>query len=222
MLIQKSLREIQAKLEKYATASIPEILAVSKGQSPDKIKEAYAQGLRHFGENYLQDLEAKAAELKDLDIHWHFIGHIQTRKIPKIVEICDSIFALESLKHAQKISECAAKLSKSPYPIYISVNAADEEGKSGVKIDKCLEFVEQIKRLNLNLSIEGIMSVPPVKYSDDNCKEIPELYVRLRRLADQVGRGKLSLGMSRDLGIATQCGSDMVRIGTDLFGQRSR
>jgi pyridoxal phosphate enzyme (YggS family) len=190
------------------------LIAVSKGQSEAKIRDLYARGQREFGENYFQELEAKAAALADLkDLRWIFIGQLQSNKIQRIVRLAAEIQTAASEKHLRYIDRYAAEAGKVPYPVYIEVNAGDESTKAGVAVDEALALVQAGKTMP-NLEIEGLMAIPPGDVVD------PGLYALLRQLADQAGNGKLSLGMSGDYREALAAGSDCVRIGRSLFGAR--
>lgn len=196
-----------------------EILAVSKVHPSSAIREVYALGQRSFGENYVQELLAKAEELRDLDIYWSYIGHIQSNKIKNLVVAADEIQTLASLKHARLIHKHSESIGKSPFKVYIAVNAEGEDGKNGVAMDEVEDFCSQVQKECPNLKIMGLMCIPPKSYQD-NLEEPPQLYHKLRSLADQVGEGQLSLGMSGDLRIASAAGSNLVRIGTAIFGSR--
>lgn len=199
------------------------LLAVSKGQSADAIRAMRALGPREFGENYAQELLAKAESLRDLDIHWVFLGHIQSNKIKRVVEVAAEIQALDDPRHAALIARAARDCGKAPYPVYIAVNAGEESQKTGVEPADAPSFAAQIARDCPELDIQGVMSVPPFSYDDDQFTgEVPPLYRSLAEVASRVGRGKLSLGMSDDLVMAIAAGSTGVRIGRALFGERAR
>ncbi len=200
----------------------PELLAVSKTQDPIRIRELFALGQRRFGENYAQELLDKAGQLNDLDLEWVFIGHLQSNKIKKIVQVAHEIQTVASLQHAERIAKSALELGKTPFPIYLEVNAGDEDNKSGVAWDSVQELADAIQSKLPALKLEGLMAIPPSHFQDDSTPDVPKLYRDLRILASSVGEGKLSMGMSGDLRLAIQAGTDTVRIGTALFGPRAR
>ncbi|SMF82590.1 YggS family pyridoxal phosphate-dependent enzyme [Pseudobacteriovorax antillogorgiicola] len=197
-----------------------QILAVSKVHSTAKIREAYALGARYFGENYAQELASKAEELSDLtDIRWSYIGHIQSNKIRLIVEHANEIQSLASLKHGKLIAKAADEFNKPNYPVFIAVNAEGEASKNGIPLDQVSPFVTELEAHCPSLEVQGLMCIPPRHYQD-SLEKVPELYRELRNLANKVGQGRLSLGMSGDLRIAIEAGTDLVRIGTAIFGER--
>jgi len=212
--------KIAAFADQYDSKQEIQLLAVSKTQPAEVVSKLHKES-RHvsFGENYIQELEEKATQLKHLPIEWHFIGKLQSNKISRLVEICKCIQTVESEKHARYVAKYAKEFNKAPFPIYIAVNAGQEAQKSGVplsQVPKLALIIEQLPELKL----EGIMAIPPVHYSDENYEFPPELYQQLAALAKTTGKGKLSLGMSQDLKLAIQSGSSYVRIGRAIFGER--
>jgi pyridoxal phosphate enzyme (YggS family) len=205
--------------ELAGTLSHPELLVVSKGHGPDPLRALFSWGQTSFGENYAQELIAKSESLQDLPIRWVFIGHLQSNKIRKIVSIASEIQTVGSLKHAEQIARAARDCGKAPYPIWIEVNAAQEEAKHGCPMNEVLTLAATLKQ-NPDLRLRGLMAIPPSHFQDDSTPEVPELYHKLRKLADQVGDGQLSLGMSGDLGLSIRAGSNLVRIGTAILGPR--
>lgn len=203
----------------------PTLLAVSKGQPAAKIRELYQLGLRSFGENYAQELVTKAEELADLDISWHFIGHLQSNKIAKIVQVCRTIQSVASSKHAEAIQNYALKFNRPAIEIYLNVNAAREANKHGCTLDDVDRLAADITGRFQHLKLAGIMAIPPaellVNDRGGRVTEIPALYHNLRRVADRIGHKQLSLGMSADLELAIGAGSSLIRIGTALFGPRA-
>src|SRR4051812_35720669 len=117
---------ILAQIQQYAKSDkVPELLAVTKGQPAEKIRELFQLGQRRFGENYTQELMEKAQALQDLPIEWVYIGHLQSNKIRRIVEVTHEIQTVDSLRHAQKIASAARECGKTPFPIFLEVNAGD-------------------------------------------------------------------------------------------------
>ena len=205
------------------------LIAVSKGQSPEKIRDLYQRGQREFGENYLQELEVKAAGLADLpDLRWIFIGQLQSNKIQRIVAVASEIQTAASEKHLRYIDRYAREAGKHGFPLFIEVNSGGEASKAGVTADGVPELVAKVAVGDgmTGIRLQGIMAIPPVEITDEDFslaqKEPPELFRSMRRLADTVGMGKLSLGMSSDYRTALAAGSDCVRIGRSLFGERQK
>lgn len=185
----------------------------------EDIKLLYENGQKYFGENYAQELEKKAQALGELDIEWSYIGHLQSNKIKKIVRFASEIQGLASLKHAKIIDQELSHLGKEGYPVYLSVNLGNEAGKSGVSLERVSELAENIGSACPNLDIQGVMAIPPASFNDD-LGEVPQAYLALRQKASAIGKGLLSLGMTNDLNIAIAAGSNIVRIGTAIFGPR--
>lgn len=220
---QDRLRGITERLGR-STSSV-RLLAVSKTHSAESIATLYGLGVREFGENYAQELAKKSGLVGHLGVRFVFIGTVQSNKIPLIVQHAAEIQSVASLRHAKLIAHEAARLGKVPYPVYLLVNAGDEASKSGVAIREVLPLAKAIQESCPELALEGLMAIPPPLKEGDEERgkthlEVPPLYRDLRELANQVGRGLLSLGMSDDLEEALASGSDCIRIGTALFGPR--
>jgi pyridoxal phosphate enzyme (YggS family) len=185
------------------------LCAVSKGHPPDAIRAAYAAGLRDFGENYVQQMLAKATQLADLDIRWHFIGHVQRNKAKDVAARAALVHGVDSLALAEALDRRAeASLS-----VLVQVNAGDETTKAGVAWDEVPALVEAIRGLP-RLVCTGLMAIPPP--GEDN-------RARFRELAALAGRlelPQLSMGMSDDFEVAIEEGATIVRIGTAIFGPR--
>ena len=198
------------------------LLAVSKTFSADTIRAAYEAGLRSFGENRVQELEAKQPKLADLtDTTWHLIGHLQSNKVRRAAHLFHHVDSIDSLAVAQKLDSAAAAERKQ-LPVLIEVRLGGEETKSGVTERDLPALADSVERLP-HLELRGLMTIPP--YCDD--PEAARPYFRkLRDLRDGVsqrlGRAlpALSMGMSHDFEVAIEEGSTEVRIGTALFGPR--
>lgn len=200
-----------------------ELLAVSKTQPAERVREVYHLGQKSFGENYARELCSKAEELKDCDIAWHYIGHLQSNKIKKIVEHASCIQTVADFRHAGLIAKAAREHGKAPFPIFIEVNAADEKDKSGIPLSEAEALTQKIQAELPDLRVLGLMAIPPATYQDPSDPSMafpPPLYMYLADAARRVGEGRLSLGMTGDLALAIAAGSNMVRIGTGIFGAR--
>lgn len=198
----------------------PELLAVSKGQPAARIRELFALGQRRFGENYAQELLAKAAELSDLPIEWVYIGHLQSNKIKKLVSVSSEIQTLAQWSHAEQLARAVAEAGRTGFKVFLEVKVDQAESKSGLAWDDVLDLSQRIQTELPQLCLRGLMAIPESQFQDSDSAEIPELYQRLRALADRVGDGQLSLGMSGDLRMAAAAGSDLVRVGQALMGPR--
>ena len=204
------------------------LMAVSKTFPPQRIREAYGAGLRVFGENRVQEFTAKIDSLRDLrDAEWHLIGHLQTNKAAKAVELFAAVDSVDSLRLAQKLNASAEQLGKK-LAVLIEVNVGGEAAKSGASPDsRELEDLLQAAPELQHLEYRGLMTVPP--FTDDPQQARP-YFRRLRGLRDQIGArmlpavnmNVLSMGMSHDFEVAVEEGSTCVRVGTAIFGERSR
>jgi len=190
------------------------LLAVTKVFGPEAIREAYALGLRDFGENYVQEMERKAPALADLvDMRVHLIGHLQSNKTKKAAQLFSSVDAIDSTKLAQRLDGESKALE-----VMIEVKVSHEETKSGADAADVPAIVDAI-RSSRHLKLVGLMTVPP--WSED--AEVSRSYFAgLRELADRYAIPELSMGMSNDLEVAIEEGATWVRVGTALFGRRKK
>ncbi|NRA44364.1 MAG: YggS family pyridoxal phosphate-dependent enzyme [Oligoflexales bacterium] len=221
---QANKRIVEAASKHSRDPSRIRLMAVSKFHPAGKVADLAALGQTYFGENYAQELIDKSVELSALPITWSFIGQLQSNKIKKIVLHADEIQSVAKLKDAQLIERYVCEKECDHYPIYLCINAADEPQKRGASMQEARELAAQIEDQCPHLTLKGVMAIPPPLASLEICPEtqIPHLYSRLRKLADSVGQGLLSLGMSQDLEAAIAAGSDIVRLGTALFGERPK
>jgi len=188
------------------------LLAVTKIFGPEVIREAWGAGLREFGENYVQEMERKAAAVADLEgARFHLIGHLQSNKTKKAAQLFSAIDSLDSVKLATRLDAEAV-----PLDVTIEVKLSEEAAKTGADAAALGEIVAAI-RSSRNLTLRGLMTVPP--WSEDAELSRP-YFARLRELAAEHGIGELSMGMSHDLEVAIEEGATWVRVGTALFGSR--
>ena len=198
------------------------IVAVSKTFPPEAIRAAHDAGLRHFGENRVQEFEGKHSQVKGfVDSIWHFIGHLQSNKVQRAVHFFDRIDSVDSIALAGKL-ELAAAAADKRMPILIEVRLSEEATKSGVCESELSALAAEICRLH-SIHLRGLMIIPP--YSDDP-ERVRPYFRRLRELRDgltqQLGfrLPVLSMGMSHDFEIAVEEGATEIRLGTALFGER--
>lgn len=189
-----------------------QLIAVTKTVSPVHIREAIEAGVRHIGENRLQEALPKREELLDLAVTWHFIGHLQTNKARKVVENFDWVQCVDRPELAEKLNQAATK----PLPVLIEVNLGGELSKSGIDPDGLEASVETIKKYD-RLKLRGLMTIPPFL---ENPEDVRPYFRKLRQLAERFHLPELSMGMSHDFEVAIEEGATMVRIGTSLFGER--
>jgi PLP dependent protein len=203
------------------------LVAVSKTVPAARIHDAIEAGVRMLGESRVQEAAAKIQELSAISaerkVQWHLIGHLQSNKARRAVELFDAIHSVDDLKLAERLDHLAAESGKR-LPIFIEINLGGEESKTGVAPDEALPLCEQVGKLP-SLELKGLMAVPPFS---DNPEEARPFFRRLRRLRDEAQRSgavggsfnDLSMGMSDDFEIAIEEGATFIRIGTALFGAR--
>lgn len=198
------------------------LLAVSKTRSVAELTEAYHLGLKRFGENYAQEGCEKAQALSNLDIEWHFIGLLQSNKTKMVAEHFDWVHSLDRLKIAKRLSQSCAEYNK-VINCCIQVNIDDEASKTGCPPHDVLALAQACQRLP-HLHIRGLMAIPLASQNSDrqaqSFSQMYDLYKELQQKLPQIDT--LSMGMSGDLEVAIAQGSTMVRVGTAIFGQRSK
>jgi pyridoxal phosphate enzyme (YggS family) len=204
------------------------LMGVSKTFPVERIREAYTAGLRVFGENRVQEFAEKSGAMGDLkDAEWHLIGHLQSNKAGKAAELFGAVDSVDSVKLAERLNAAAEKAAKT-LPVLIEINIGGEDVKSGV--DPASEELEHIliaAPLWRNLRVRGLMTVPP--YSEDPQSARP-FFRKLREIPDRIASRKLpsiemdvlSMGMSHDFEVAIEEGSTCVRVGTAIFGDRTK
>ena len=216
---QSVLDQIQLACERVQRdpASV-QLLAVSKTHPSQSLREMYQAGQRSFGENYLQEALTKIDELQDLEIEWHFIGHVQRNKTKHLAEKFDWVHGVDRLIIAERLSSQRMD-SRKPLNICIQVNIDGQDSKDGCQPDEVAELVKQISQLP-NIRLRGIMVIPApensVAFADAKTlfEQVKSLHARPQDW------DTLSMGMSGDLDAAIAAGSTMVRVGTALFGAR--
>lgn len=216
---QSVLDQIQLACERVQRdpASV-QLLAVSKTHPSQSLREMYQAGQRSFGENYLQEALTKIDELQDLEIEWHFIGHVQRNKTKHLAEKFDWVHGVDRLIIAERLSSQRMD-SRKPLNICIQVNIDGQDSKDGCQPDEVAELVKQISQLP-NIRLRGLMVIPApensVAFADAKTlfEQVKSLHARPQDW------DTLSMGMSGDLDAAIAAGSTMVRVGTALFGAR--
>jgi PLP dependent protein len=197
------------------------LVAVSKTFPAEAIRAAYEAGLRHFGENRVQEWESKQRLVADLDATWHLIGHLQSNKALRAAYLFRRVDSIDDLALAKRLAAAAAAEGKN-LPVLIEVHLGDEATKSGVAVAGLPALAEGIAPF-AHIDLVGLMAIPP--FADD--AELARPYFRkLRELRDDVSRrvGRkmpvLSMGMSHDFEVAIEEGATEIRLGTALFGER--
>jgi len=217
MVIKQNLELVRERIEHAAAragrrAEEITLVAITKTFPASVIREAYELGLRHFGENYVQEFETKAPEVRSLDgAKFHFVGHLQSNKARRAAELFHVIETIDSVKIAKRINELSAKKQ-----VMIEVKLSPEQTKSGVAPENLEPLVNAIREMP-NLELSGLMTMPP--WSEDPEASRP-YFQRLRQLAEKFRLPCLSMGMSQDFEVAIEEGATHIRLGTALFGSR--
>ena len=215
MLIKENIKKIINEIP-----SNVKLVAATKTRTIDEIKEAVDAGIEIIGENYVQEAEEKFNELKSR-VKFHCIGHLQTNKVKKALKIFDMIETVDSLKLAKEIDKRAEKIM----PVLIEVNVGKEANKTGCNPKDVIMLIKEISKLK-KIKILGLMTMAP--YFDEPekdrpyFKELKRLFEKIKSLKiDNVDMSILSMGMTNSYKIAIEEGSNMIRIGTGIFGKRN-
>ncbi len=217
MSIAENLARVREQIDRACRRAgrLPEeitLVAVAKGVGPEMISQAHSLGMRHFGENRVQEAQGKISGLKHLDITWHMVGHLQTNKGKLALELFQAIDSVDSLPLALALSRKAL----APLPILLEVNVSGEATKFGFPSEALPLALEEIARLP-NLEVRGLMTVAPLVKDP---QEVRPIFSRLRGLAQALGLKELSMGMSDDFEVAIEEGATQVRLGRAIFGPR--
>jgi len=201
------------------------LVVVTKTRTPDEIVTAYEGGVRHFGENRVEEAECKLAQLDLPDATWHMIGHLQSRKAARALDRFDIVHSVDSAKLARKLDHLSAERGR-VLPVLVEVNVSGEASKYGLALSdrKSLE-AEVAEMVSLShLSVEGLMTVAFVTTDPE---EVRPVFVQLRALRDELREQylqsqwqHLSMGMTDDFEVAVEEGATMVRVGRAIFGPR--
>ncbi len=223
--VADNLGAVRRRVEAAVTAAGrgPEsvtLLAVSKKKPAEMIREAFDAGQRAFGENYAQEFRDKAEALSDLDIEWHFIGHLQRNKVKYVVPYVSCIHSIDSLKLAEEVN----KRAPGPIDCFIELDIAGEATKTGMDRGELESLVQAIAEMP-NLNLRGLMTMPPYDIEPETARPY---FVTLRETLNGLNEKSLypekltglSMGMTGDLEVAIKEGSTIVRVGTAIFGER--
>ncbi|MBI1765169.1 MAG: YggS family pyridoxal phosphate-dependent enzyme [Acidobacteria bacterium] len=233
---QQAIRENVAQIRQRIAAACARagraaaevtLVAVSKTVESARIRAALAAGIRVLGENRVQEAQSKLEELRTLSVEqqvqWHLIGHLQSNKARRAVELFDAVHSVDSLKLAEKLAQAAAELGKR-LPVFLEVNLGGEDSKAGLAPAAVSPLCEAVSKLDA-LELKGLMAVPPFL---DDVEAVRPFFRRLRELRDAAVQAgvvgpafrELSMGMSNDFEVAIEEGATFVRVGTALFGAR--
>ena len=215
MSIEKQISKINKEIKEQA-----ELIAVSKTRSIEDINEAYNQGQKKFGENRVQEIVDKFNKLPK-DIEWHMIGHLQKNKVKYISEFISLIHSLDRISLANEIDKNGKKHDKS-IDCLIQIKISKEESKFGLNIDELHSFYNEVKMFK-NINIRGLMGM--ATYTDDKelvnneFKKMKKLFEKMKSIDSNIKI--LSIGMSDDYSLAIKNGSNMIRVGSKIFGKRN-
>jgi pyridoxal phosphate enzyme (YggS family) len=224
----KKLQDIKNRIQTAARACgrDPEtvrLVAVSKTVPTNRVRQAIEAGVTILGENYVQEARTKFNDLATYPVSWHFIGHLQTNKAKYAVRLFDLIHSVDTLKLARELDKQSRKINK-VQQILIQVNISEEASKSGVRVKDTYHLLKDISLLE-NLSVKGLMTMPPYFNAPERVRPY---FAALRSLRDRLEQqglsnmslSELSMGMTGDFEAAIQEGATFVRIGTAIFGIR--
>lgn len=225
-MIKENLKEVLSIIEDAKQGSPYHqdvtLVAVSKTHPAEDIQEAYDAGIRDFGENKVQELMSKVDVLPS-DIRWHLIGHLQRNKVKYIIGKTFLIHSVDSLRLAEEIDKESAK-HQVVTRILVQVNVSGEESKSGIETEQAVALIQSISQLK-HVQVEGLMTIAP---ETDDPEQVRVFFRMLKKLSldidalniDNIFMNFLSMGMSGDFVVAINEGSNLVRIGTRIFGAR--
>jgi pyridoxal phosphate enzyme (YggS family) len=212
-VIFDNLKRVNSRIDSIEHNQEVQLIAVSKTRSTAEIQQAVNAGQVHFGENYLQESLEIISFFKERNLIWHFIGPIQSNKTALIAENFDWVHSVDRLKIAKRLSD-QRDPGLGELNILIQINIDEEQSKSGLLLNNVNEIILEVND-QPNISLRGVMCIPSLKNSANSFSEMANLISKYPFL------DSLSMGMSSDLELAIERGATLVRVGTDIFGQRS-
>src|SRR5213080_3801443 len=230
-VLSERLEEVRGRIEAGALrcSRAPNeitLVAVSKTHPAEIIREAIAAGVTDLGENRVQEAESKIPEVGRHAARWHLIGHLQSNKARRAVELFDVIHSLDSVALARRLDRMCIDLGRQELPVLIQVDLGHEPTKTGA-VEKDLPQIIEAVRESKRLCLIGLMTLPPFF---DKAEKARPFFRRLREMRDEIrqqgefgnGRGELSMGMTHDYVIAIEEGATILRVGTAIFGDREQ
>ena len=201
-----------------------QLIAISKTHGTALVLEALAAGVTDFGENRVQEAESKINEIGRDTARWHLVGHLQTNKARRAVELFDVIHSVDSVTLVERLERLCASMNRPELPVLVQIDLAGEQTKSGVDSASLPTLLDAFTGCD-RVRLVGLMTLPPF-FEDPECTR--PFFTALRDLRDELktqghfhGPGELSMGMSNDFEVAIEEGATMVRVGTSIFGERS-
>ncbi|MCU0533148.1 MAG: YggS family pyridoxal phosphate-dependent enzyme [Hydrococcus sp. Prado102] len=217
MTVTQRINQIRQQIPSYVR-----LVAITKQVSVEAMREAYAAGVRDFGENRLQEALLKQKQLQDLpDICWHFIGHLQANKAKKILEHFHWIHSVDDRAIAQRLNRLAAELPNPPQ-VFLQVKVLPDPNKYGWQIPELLAAIPELEQYH-HLKIQGLMTILPLGLSDEQILVAFESTRELAQTIEQKSKlsmEQLSMGMSDDYLLAIEAGATTIRLGRIIFGER--
>jgi PLP dependent protein len=227
--IAANLRRVQERIAEAARkagrrAEEIALIGVSKTQPAEAVRAAYEVGLRHFGENRVQEWEGKRAMLRDLQATWHLVGHLQSNKATRAAGLFHCVDSVDDFALAQRLDRARAGQSDArKLRVLLEVRVTEGDSKSGVKAEEAAALAEKVAML-LHLDLAGLMCVPPLI---EDAEKVRPYFRQLRELRNSLTQKidralpVLSMGMSHDFEVAIEEGATEVRVGTAIFGSRA-
>lgn len=198
-------------------ASEVKLVAVSKTHPPAALRDAISAGVKVFGENKVQEAEAKVHEIGRNAAEWHLIGHLQSNKARKAVQLFDVIHSIDSVELAERLERICIEERRDSLSVFAQVDLAGEETKSGISEAELPQLIGYLRTCE-RLRFDGLMILPPFL---DDAELMRPYFRRIRAIRDEViPGGELSMGMSGDYEVAIEEGATLIRVGTALFGER--
>jgi pyridoxal phosphate enzyme (YggS family) len=220
--LKANLANVRSRIELAAAragrdAGEVKLIAVSKTHPASVVNQAIASGIAVFGENKVQEGESKIVAVGRHRAEWHLIGHLQSNKARKAAQLFDVVQSVDSLNLARRLERICDDDGRDKLSVFVQVDLAGEETKSGVSENDLPELIEYLKTCQ-RLTLDGLMLLPPFF---ENAEDVRPYFKRLRKMRDDIlPDGELSMGMSHDFEIAIEEGATVVRVGTAIFGER--
>jgi PLP dependent protein len=213
-----------AALKCNRTPGEVKLIAISKTHPASAVTEALELGLTDFGENRLQEAEAKIIKVGRHQARWHLVGHLQANKARRALKVFDVIHSVDSIELALRLDRLCSEEGREELPVLIQVDLGQEETKSGISEADLPDLVQSLDKCS-QLRLSGLMTLPPFF---ENPEKARPFFRRLRELRDEIARlghfhngtGELSMGMTHDFEVAIAEGATMIRVGTAIFGER--
>ncbi len=224
--LRTNLESVRAKISDAASrvgrnADEVKLVAVSKTHPASTIADAIAAGATVFGENKVQEAEGKIIEIGRNNAEWHLIGHLQSNKARKAVQLFDVIHSVDSIDLATRLERICIEENRNTLSVFAQVDLAGEETKSGIPESELTELVKFLRSCE-RLKFDGLMILPPFFEKADDVRPFFKLLREIRDSLFSSRTGELSMGMSHDFEIAIEEGATIVRVGTAIFGERGR